>query len=86
MLAIISIPISKESVKQFRFWMMLLPLFTSFGLLPVLYFTSTDLWRSGRDQGVFLRQELVITGGAVALTAALYFLLHSNLSICSVHL
>ncbi len=75
MLAIISIPISKESVKQFRFWMMLFAFIHLF-LVYFQYFILRLQTSGGPDEikGVFLRQGAGHhVGGAVALTAALYF-------------
>jgi len=47
----IGIPMSEVSLKQFRFWMMLLPLFTSFIYFSILFY----VYRLAADEikGVF---------------------------------
>ena len=75
MLAIISIPMSQASVKQFRFWMMLFAFIHLF-YVYFQYFILRLHTIGGPDaiKGVFLRQGAGHhVGGAVALTAAVYF-------------
>lgn len=83
MLAIISIPMSKASIKQFRYWMMLF----AFIHLLFIYFQYFILRLDaigGPDaiKGVFLRQGAGHhVGGAIALTAAVYFFVTFKISI-----
>ena len=71
LLAVVSIPMSKASVKQFRFWIMLfafIHLFFAYFQYFILRLQPDDV------KGVFLRQGAGHhVGGAIALTAAVYF-------------
>lgn len=71
LLTVMSIPMSKDSIKQFRFWIML------FAFIH-LFFTYVQYFILGLHpddvKGVFLRQGAGHhVGGAIALTAAVYF-------------
>jgi hypothetical protein len=83
LVAMISIPMTEASIKQFRFWMMLFAFIHLF-FIYFQYFILRLHTIGGPDtiKGVFLRQGAGHhVGGAVALTAAIYFFVTFKISI-----